>query len=99
MQTDNLSIPGLEAARRLGRLTPRRPARAAARSSGCAAGTGGSTPDSIAGTIYQAFLLRLAREVARAAIGDRDLCRALARPRRQRLHRRTSPRPGAGTRT
>ena len=31
-------------------------------------------PDSIAGTIYQAFLLRLAREVARAAIGDRDLC-------------------------
>ena len=25
--------------------------------------------------------------------------RALARPRRQRLHRRTSPRPGAGTRT
>ena len=43
-------------------------------------------PDSIAGTIYQAFLLRLAREVARAAIGDRDLCRALARPGRQRLH-------------
>ena len=31
-------------------------------------------PDTIAGTIYQAFLLRLAREVARAAIGDRDLC-------------------------
>ena len=30
-------------------------------------------PDSVAGTIYQAFLLRLAREVARAAIGDRDL--------------------------
>jgi penicillin G amidase len=29
---------------------------------------------SIAGSIYQAFLLRLAREVARAAIGDRDLC-------------------------
>ena len=31
-------------------------------------------PETIAGTIYQAFLLRLAREVARAAIGDRDLC-------------------------
>ena len=30
-------------------------------------------PDTIAGTIYQAFLLRLAREFARAAIGDRDL--------------------------
>ena len=44
-------------------------------------------PDSIAGSIYQAFLLRLAREVARAAIGDRDLGRALARPGRQRLHR------------
>jgi penicillin amidase len=30
-------------------------------------------PDSVAASIYQAFLLRLAREVARAAIGDRDL--------------------------
>ena len=30
-------------------------------------------PDSIAATIYQAFTLRFAREVARAAIGDRDL--------------------------
>ena len=30
-------------------------------------------PDSIAATIYQAFTLRLGREVARAAIGDRDL--------------------------
>ena len=30
-------------------------------------------PDSIAATIYQAFTLRLGREVTRAAIGDRDL--------------------------
>src|SRR5262249_58883225 len=30
-------------------------------------------PDSIAASVYQAFLRRLAREVARSAIGDRDL--------------------------
>src|SRR5436190_1268573 len=30
-------------------------------------------PNTVAGTIYQAFLLRLAREFTRAAIGDRDL--------------------------
>jgi acyl-homoserine lactone acylase PvdQ len=30
-------------------------------------------PDSVAATIYQAFTLRFAREVARFAIGDRDL--------------------------
>ena len=45
----------------------------ARRSSGCAPGTGGCAPDSIAATIYQAFTLRLGREVTRAAIGDRDL--------------------------
>ena len=62
------------ARRRAGWRGCSRPASAsAARSSGCAAGTGGSTPRPIAGTIYQAFLLRLAREFARAAIGDRDL--------------------------
>jgi penicillin amidase len=31
------------------------------------------TPQTIAGTIYQAFMLRFAREFTRAAIGDRDL--------------------------
>ena len=31
------------------------------------------SPETVAGTIYQAFLLRLAREFTRAAIGDRDL--------------------------
>ena len=30
-------------------------------------------PESVAATIYQAFTLRFAREVAREAIGDRDL--------------------------
>jgi penicillin G amidase len=72
MQSDNLSIPGLEVARRLGRLKPsgqrERSALERLRS-----WDGRLDPDSIAGSIYQAFLLRLAREVARAAIGDRDL--------------------------
>ncbi len=73
MQSDNLSIPGLEAARRLGRLSPtgQREMSALER---LRSWDGRLDPDSIAGTIYQAFLLRLAREVARAAIGDRDLC-------------------------
>jgi penicillin amidase len=73
MQTDNLSIPGLEAARRLGRLSPsgQRETSALER---LRSWDGRLDPDTIAGTIYQAFLLRLAREVARAAIGDRDLC-------------------------
>jgi penicillin amidase len=73
MQSDNLSIPGLEAARRLGRLTPpgQRELSAIER---LRSWHGRLDPDSIAATIYQAFLLRLAREVARTAIGDRDLC-------------------------
>lgn len=72
MQCDVLSIPGLEAARRLGRL---RPAAQRERSAieRLRSWDGRLDPDTIAGTIYQAFLLRLAREVARAAIGDRDL--------------------------
>jgi penicillin amidase len=72
IQTDNLSLPGLEAARRLGRLSARgqreRSAIERLRS-----WDGRLDPETIAGTIYQAFLLRLAREVARAVIGDRDL--------------------------
>jgi penicillin amidase len=73
MQSDNLSLPGIEAARRLGRLAPRgqRELSAVER---LRSWDGRLDPDTIAGTIYQAFLLRLAREVARAAIGDRDLC-------------------------
>ncbi len=72
MQSDNLSIPGLEAARRLARLEPvsQRESSAIER---LRSWDGRLDPDSIAGTIYQAFLLRLAREFARAAIGDRDL--------------------------
>jgi penicillin G amidase len=73
MQSDNLSLPGIEAARRLGRFTPpgQRELSAIER---LRSWDGRLDPETIAGTIYQAFLLRLAREVARAAIGDRDLC-------------------------
>jgi penicillin G amidase len=73
MQCDDLSLPGIEAARRLGRLTPtgQREISALER---LRSWDGRLDPGSIAGTIYQAFVLRLAREVARAAIGDRDLC-------------------------
>ena len=73
MQSDNLSLPGLEAARRLGRLTPRGQRETSALER-LRSWDGRLDPGTIAGTIYQAFLLRLAREVARAAIGDRDLC-------------------------
>jgi penicillin G amidase len=73
MQTDTLSLLGLGAARRLGRLSPRgqreRSAIERLRS-----WDGRLDRETIAGTIYQAFLLRLGREFARAAIGDRDLC-------------------------
>ncbi len=73
MQTDTLSILGLEAARRLGRLHPagQRERSAIER---LRSWDGRLDVDTVAGTIYQAFLLRLAREAARAAIGDRDLC-------------------------
>ncbi|MGN6274636.1 MAG: penicillin acylase family protein [Solirubrobacterales bacterium] len=73
MQSDNLSLPGLEAARRLSRLHPRgqreRSAIERLRS-----WDGRLDRETVAGTTYQAFLLRLAREVVRCAIGDRDLC-------------------------
>jgi penicillin G amidase len=72
MQSDDLSLPGLEAARRLGRLAPRGQRERAAIER-LRSWDGRLDPGSIAGTIYQAFLLRLAREVARCAIGDRDL--------------------------
>jgi penicillin amidase len=73
MQSDNLSLPGIEAARRLGRLNPRGQRETSAIER-LRSWDGRLDPETIAGTIYQAFLLRLAREVARAAIGDRDLC-------------------------
>jgi penicillin G amidase len=72
MQSDVFSIPGAEAARMLARLTPesQREQRAIER---LRSWDGRLAPDSVAASIYQAFILRLGREVARAAIGDRDL--------------------------
>jgi penicillin amidase len=73
MQSDDLSLPGLEAASRLGRLAPRGQREISALER-LRSWDGRLDRETIAGTIYQAFLLRLGREVARAAIGDRDLC-------------------------
>ncbi len=72
MQTDMLSLPGLETAHRLARLRPR-DQRELAAIERLRSWDGRMSPESIAATIYQAFTLRLAREVARAAIGDHDL--------------------------
>ncbi len=85
MQSDNLSLPGIEAARRLGRLTPRGPAR--------------EQRDRAAAQLGRAARPRLDRRhdlpglpAAPGARGRprRDRrprpLRALARPRRQRLH-------------
>jgi penicillin G amidase len=72
MQTDLYSIPGDEVVQRLARLAPvgQRETRAIER---LKSWDRRLSPESVAATIYQAFLLRLAREFTRAAIGDRDL--------------------------
>jgi penicillin G amidase len=72
MQTDLYSIPGDEVVHRLARLEPttQREVRALERLKSWDRTLG---PRTVAGTIYQAFMLRLAREFTRAAIGDRDL--------------------------
>jgi penicillin G amidase len=72
MQTDLYSIPGDDVVHRLARLEPgtQREIRAIERLKSWDRTLG---PSTVAGTIYQAFLLRLAREFTRAAIGDRDL--------------------------
>jgi penicillin amidase len=72
MQTDLYSIPGDEVVHRLARLEPgtQREIRAIERLKSWDRRLG---PRTVAGTIYQAFLLRLVREFTRAAIGDRDL--------------------------
>jgi penicillin G amidase len=72
MQTDLYSIPGDEVVHRLARLEPgsQREIRAIERLKSWDRTLG---PRTVAGTIYQAFLLRLGREFTRAAIGDRDL--------------------------
>jgi penicillin amidase len=72
MQADMLSVPGLETARRLARLRPR-DQREQAAIERLRSWDGRMAPDSIPATVYQAFTLRLARGVTRAAIDDRDL--------------------------
>jgi penicillin amidase len=72
LQMDLHSIPGVETARRLSRLVAR-DQRETAAIERLRSWDGGMIPDSIAATIYQAFTARFGREVARAAIGDRDL--------------------------
>ena len=72
MQTDLYSIPGDEVVHRLARLDApgQRETAAIERLKSWDRRLG---PDTVAATIYQAFLLRLAHDFARAAIGDRDL--------------------------
>ena len=72
LQTDMFSIPGLETVHRLVRLRPR-DQRELSAIERLRSWDGRMDPDSIAATMYQAFTLRLGKEVARAAIGDRDL--------------------------
>jgi penicillin G amidase len=72
MQTDMLSIPGLQTIHRLVRLRPR-DQRELSAIERLRSWDGVMDPESVAATIYQAFTLRLGKEVARASLGDRDL--------------------------
>lgn len=72
MQSDDFSIPGVETAHRLARLRPR-DQREVAAIERLKSWDGRLDADSVGGSIYQAFTMRFAREVARAAIRDRDL--------------------------
>jgi penicillin amidase len=72
MQTDMRSIPGLETVHRLVRLRPR-DQRELSAIERLRSWDGRMAAESVAATIYQAFTLRFAHAVARAAIGDRDL--------------------------
>jgi penicillin amidase len=72
MQSDDFSIPGVETVHRLARLRPR-DQREVAAIERLKSWDGRLTPESVAASIYQAFTMRLARDVARAAIRDRDL--------------------------
>ena len=71
-QIDKFSIPGIEVIHRLARLEPagQRETRAIELMKSW---DGLMTPDSIAASVYHAFVIRFAREFTRAAIRDRDL--------------------------
>ncbi len=72
MQLDRHSIPGVEVVHRLARLKPKgqRETRAIEI---LKSWDGDMGPDSVAASVYHAFIIRFAREFARAAIKDRDL--------------------------
>lgn len=72
IQRDLYSIPGAETARRLSRLRPsaQREQSAIER---LRSWNGHLDGETVAGTIYQAFTIRLGREFCRAVIRDRDL--------------------------
>lgn len=76
IQVDEYSIPGVATVHRLARIEDlakgQREIRAIER---LRSWDGRMSTDAVAPTIYQAFTLRLARETARLAIGDRDLAR------------------------
>jgi penicillin amidase len=71
-QIDKFSIPGIEVIHRLARLEPagQRETRAIELMKSW---DGLMTPDSVAASVYHAFVIRFAREFTRAAIRDRDL--------------------------
>jgi penicillin amidase len=71
-QIDKFSIPGIEVIHRLARLEPagQRETRAIEIMKSW---DGLMTPDSVAASVYHAFVIRFAREFTRAAIHDRDL--------------------------
>jgi penicillin amidase len=76
IQLDEYSIPGVATVHRLARIEHlakgQREVRAIER---LRSWDGRMSEDSVAATIYQSLTLRLARETARLAIGDRDLAR------------------------
>jgi len=72
IQMDVYSLPGIETVHRLSRIHPQaqRETRAIER---LKSWDGNLSPDTVAGTIYQAFTLAFAHAVVAAAIGDPDL--------------------------
>ncbi len=74
IQLDEYSIPGIETVHRLARIEGlAKGQREISAIQRLRSWDGWMDRGSIAATIYQAFTLRLARETARRAIGDRDL--------------------------
>ena len=97
-QLDTVSIPGLDTVHRLVRLhdaegaAVRLDQREVAAIERLRSWNGRMDAGSVAATIYQAFTLRFAKEVARAALGDRDLAeRWLDRSRNGFMTHVTSP--------